>query len=394
MATYVGIGFSQNLDAAIAAKEAADQAKRQLGQERIDLAIVFATVHYQAEEFLPVLYEQLQRTRLIGCSAAGLITHHKTFRRGIGLIILNSDNVRFETGCVNHLHLQDKSFAGKSLVKSTVSDFGVQQRKIFLCLADGLLNNLTDMLAGIGAQAEGDIIITGAGASDNFQFAKTYQYYKEKSFQNTAIGLLLGGRISVGVASQHGWKPLGRPRFVTSAEGHILRTIDNKKAIDIYHRYFEAEAESMRTPQLGSLKTLYPLGFRLNPSGHYLIRNVLGVLDDGSFLCQDKIPVGAEVHIMISNPETQLEATIEAANMIREQLANKKPRVLIVFESLLRNRILRRGADQVAPVIQNVLGGDIPLLGMYSWGEFVTFKDLPPPNAFVQNGNITIVAIG
>ncbi|MFH1091315.1 MAG: FIST C-terminal domain-containing protein, partial [Pseudomonadota bacterium] len=251
-----------------------------------------------------------------------------------------------------------------------------------------------DVLTGISAQVDEEIIITGAGASDNFHFAKTHQYYKDKAFNHSAIGLLLGGRMLWAVSSQHGWKPLGRPRTITKAEGHIIRTIDGKKAAEVYHQYFEKTPETIRDEQLGPVKILYPLGISLGRKKGNLIRNVLGILDDGSILCQDTVPENAEVHLMIGNPDSHLGAAAQAAKMVREQLANQRPRLVLIFESLLRYRILRRTSGQITRIIQDILGEDIPILGMYSWGEFVTFKGLPPPNVFVQNGNITLVAIG
>jgi hypothetical protein len=394
VATFVGVGFSQNVDAKEAAKEAAAKAKNQLGYDRIDLAIVFNTIHYSPGEFLPVLNDRLQRTRLVGCSTAGLITAQRPLLRGLGLIVLASDNIRFEAGCVNHLHLQDPIVAGKTLFKNALSDFGIEQRKIFICLADGLLNNLTDILTGVNAQDEGKVIITGAGASDNFLFSQTQQHYREKSYHNSAVGLFFGGKMLLGVSSQHGFKPLGQPHLITRAEGPIIRSIDGKKPFALYRQYFEAAAETMRTEHLDPMKVLYPLGIRLTTKNGTLLRNVLRVLDDESILCQDKIPEGAEVHLMIANQDSHLAAAAQAATAVREQLANKKPRLLLIFESLLRYRILRRAAGQVTGIIQNILGQDIPLLGMYSWGEFVTAKGITGANTFVQNGNITLVAIG
>ena len=393
MATTVGIGFSQHLDAVTAAKEAAYVAKQQLAQSRIDVALFFNTVHYSPETFLPVLFEELLRTRVLGCSAAGIITPDRVLLRGIGVVAICSDHIRFETGCVHHLHLQDKISSGKELAKTTMSDFGVQQRKLFLCLTDGLLEGLTDLLAGVNSQFNGEILLAGAGASDNFLFEKTAQHYKDKSFNHSALGLLFGGRILLGVSSQHGWKPLGKPRIVTKSTGRTIREIDGQPADSPYREYFPAEAASLRSPKLGPIKILYPLGIRLPGKDNTLIRNILGVLDDGSVLCQDNVPEGSEVHLMIGNPESHLEAARKAATKVREQIGNKKPKVVIVFESLLRYRILRRFAEQVPNIIREVLGEDVPIIGMYSWGEF-TSNNFIGNQVMVQNGNITIIAIG
>jgi len=253
LATFIGVGFSQQLDACAAAQEATQQAKRQLNHDRIDLAMVFNTIHYSPSEFLPPLFQELQQTRLIGSSTAGLLTPQRVILRGIGLILLCSDNIKFEAGCVNHLQLQDKATAGKTLIQNTLSDFGVQQRKIFLCLADGLLTEVTDFLAGAQSLLGPDVLMAGGGSSDNFHFQKTYQHFKDKSFTHSAVGVLLGGRMSAGVSVRHGWKPLGKPRFIDQAEGHIIRRISGQKAITPYREYFADRADVLAQEHLGNI---------------------------------------------------------------------------------------------------------------------------------------------
>ena len=77
MAIKASIGFSQNPSAALAAKEAADQAKNNLGEPRIDLAFLFNTTNYDPAEILPVAFEALDETKLIGSSTAGILFEDK-----------------------------------------------------------------------------------------------------------------------------------------------------------------------------------------------------------------------------------------------------------------------------------------------------------------------------
>ncbi len=49
---------------------------------------------------------------------------------------------------------------------------------------------------------------------------------------------------------------------------------------------------------------MYPLGLYLEESRQYLLRNIIDILEDGSIVCHEGIPQGAEVHLMISNKES------------------------------------------------------------------------------------------
>ena len=68
MATTAGIGFSQDINPAMAARKAAEQAKNNLHHHRIDAAFVFSTIHYPPKNFLPIIYEHLDKTKILGCS--------------------------------------------------------------------------------------------------------------------------------------------------------------------------------------------------------------------------------------------------------------------------------------------------------------------------------------
>jgi len=79
-------------------------------------------------------------------------------------------------------------------------------------------------------------IIFGAGSSDNFHLDKTYQYYQNQHMSRGAAGIFFSGALAhVGISCQHGWKPLGKPRNIDDANGKVVKTISDKKALDILH---------------------------------------------------------------------------------------------------------------------------------------------------------------
>ena len=97
---------------------------------------------------------------------------------------------------------------------------------------------------------------------------------------------------------------------------------------------------------------------------------------------------------MIGNQDSFLAAAEDAARQVQEQLQGQRPGLIVVVESLSRLRFLSRQAHQEAEAIQDILGKNIPLLGMYSLDEYSTLDtEAPTDRVLLQNGNIMVLAI-
>ena len=193
---------------------------------------------------------------------------------------------------------------------------------------------------------------------------------------------------------KHGFKPLGKPRFITKIDGPIIHTIDNKPAIEIYQHFLGEDAQGLKNAALNSYATMYPLGIYMEEDREYLLRNVIDILQDGSIVCHGGIPEGAEVHLMISNKDSCQNSAMEAAEIVKASLGDKQARLVLIFESLARHKILGNFAFSEIQAIKNVLGYTTPLVGMCSYGEVGPFGNLNNiKNIHLHNENILIVAI-
>ncbi len=396
MPTHIGIGYSQDPDTQRAAQEAAYIAKQQTQQESIDLAIVFNTIHYNSNEALRTIQNILDDPQTIGCSTAGIILSSGIQMRGIAVLAISSDELKFGIGSVNDISSQDTRTAGNHLAKSALTTLGQYKRLGFLFFADGLLKDLSLMIKGVQEILGTILPIVGAGSSDDFQFRRTYQYYQDKAMYNGAGGLLIGGQLNLGIANRHGWKPLGRPRVVNKVDGHIIKMIDGKKACNIYEEYFGEEVQNnRRSKQRSRMAIMYPLGIYIEGETEYLLRNAIDILNDGSIVCQGEVPEGANAHIMIGNKDSCMQAAVEAATEAKESLQGKKPQIVLIFECFTRHKLLGRDAFQEIQMVKEILGKDIPMLGMYSYGEISPFHPSDHvKKTHLQNESIVILAIG
>lgn len=394
MSTHIGIGFSKNIDNAQAAREAAIQAKTNLQAPRIDIAIVLSTIHYNPAETVPAIRDLLTGTKLIGCSTAGIILSSSIETRGIAVLAITSEDMRFGIGAVENIGALGTPQIGMELAQNCLNDFGRHGRHVFIFFVDSRLKDLSPLLKGTQGVLGNIFPIIGAGTCDDFHFGDTFQIFQDKPLQNSAAGVIIGGHMSVGVGNHHGWRPLGKPRTIDKAERNIIRTIDGKRAYGIYEEYFGEESRGLRAQQLGQMALLYPLGIFIEGSKGYLLRNAIDIQEDGSIVCQGDIPEGAEVHIMIGNKDSCKQAAQEAAQEALQNLLGKQPKLVIVIESMARLKLLGRSAFQEILKIKEIFGPTTPIIGMYANGEICPLQSIEKfKRPHVQNESIIVLAI-
>jgi len=395
VSTHVGIGFSQNPNPSVAAQEAATRAKIQTQQPTIDLAIILNTIHYHPSQTLEALQEILEEAKIIGCTTAGIILSEAIEMRGVAVVAVKSDELHFGISHIPEILSQDLRQAGNLLARKAMNDFGMIPRQGFLFFMDGLLKNSDPLIKGLQEVFGTLFCMAGAGSCDDFHFKKTYQYCQDMFLTNGACGLLIGGSLNFVAASRHGFRPLGRPRIVDRSQGNIIKTIDGKKAYSLYEEFLGEEASALRSKTFSPMATLYPLGIFLDEEKEYLLRNAVDILSDGSIVCPGEIPEGKQIHIMIGSKDSLRAAAHDCALEIQASFKGNPPKLVIIFESLLRYKLLGRGAYQEIQMIKEILGEHTPIVGMHSFGEVSPFHAREPfKKTHVQHETIVIIALG
>ena len=394
MATHIGIGFSSLPDPAQAAKEASAQAKNQLNVTSAHFILLFTSIHYAVPEVLATVTRILQPQRIVGSSTAGIILSDTILTHGVGLLAIHSTDLHFGHVALTDLEGKDMRTTGFQLARDLLANHKHPNRQLLITLADRALTDGSAFAHGAQEVLGNSLPVVGAISSDDFNFKKTFQYSDQQILSNAAVGILMGGQISVAIGSKHGWKPLGKPRIIDKVEGHIIKTIDGKPAAHIYESYFAEEAKNLRGTHLGAMAILYPMGVYLEEKGYYLLRNAIDILEDGSIVCQGEGPQGADVHLMIGSKDACKQAALEAAHEVRDGLFGRQAKLILIFESMTRYKLLSRSAIQEIQVIKDVLGHTTPLIGMYSAGEMAPFQTPNNQrNTHLQNESIVIVAL-
>jgi len=240
----------------------------------------------------------------------------------------------------------------------------------------------------------GNFPTVGVISSDDYKYKNLSQFFQDQLLQHSAVGLLIGGSVHLGLGCVHGFKPLGKPRTITKVEGFVIRTIDDKPAVEIYKHFLGEEAQQIKDSTINSTAAIYPLGIYTQESNEYLLRNIIDILEDGSIVCHGGVTEGSEVHLMISNSDSCHISAIKAAEQVKESLSGNHPKLVLIFESLARHKILGRHAFSEIQAIKKVLGSSVPIIGMGTYGELgPSFNLSNTKNIYLHNSNLLIVAI-
>lgn len=390
----VGLGVGE--DAYTEGANSAQDALNHLGSPA-DLFIVFSSVKYDQEKMLAGVKSVAGSALIVGCSTAGEITTDGPVKKNsVAVMAIHSDNVKFYAGVGENIAASPRK-AGKKAADE-VKKQTKEKLSAFMMLPDVLVGNGADTVRGVLDSLGEHFPVVGGAPGDDFQFKKTYQYVNDKVYSGAVVGLGMVGDLKIGIGVKHGWIPIGLPKKVTKSAGSVLHELDGKPAIAIYDDYFGEEAKSLRTETLARLAINYPLGIKTSGSEEMLIRDPITVDEHGSITCAAEIPEGSEVQLMIGSREEAVKVAKQAAEKAIEQLGSSKPKAVIIFNCIARNKLFGERAGDEINAIQEAVGKTVPLIGFYTYGEQAPIGgevlDIKRCNPAFHNETVVICVLG
>lgn len=334
---------------------------------------------------------------LVGSSTAGEIsTEGPTGRSSVVVMALASSTIKF-FAAVGTPVSESPHNAGKSVAEEVKRQAG-GELKTFIMLPDVLNGNGAEIVRGVLESLGDHFPVVGGASGDDFQFKKTFQYLNDTVHTNSVVGLGITGDFKIGIGVKHGWIPVGAPMKVTKSEGGVLHEVNGKPAIKIYEEYFGAEEASvLKTESLAKLAITYPLGLQVEGNEELLIRDPLTVDANGSITCAAEIPEGADIRLMIGSIDEAVKVAKLAAKNALEQLEGAKPKAIIIFNCIARNKLFGPRMGEEITAIQEVLGREVPLIGFYTYGEQAPMngevKNINACNSAFHNETVVIAAI-
>lgn len=364
-----GIGIGTGGDAHKAGRDAAADALESLPGRTATAVVVFGSVSFDQDQLLAGIAEITGKAAIVGCSTAGEISSEGLAGHdSVVVAAIGGDGLSVTTAIGNHL-LWNARQAGLDCAKELqyVSHGYLDAGLVFTDVVAGKGEIAT---TGIEERLGPSIPLFGAAAGDDLLFYKTYQYLNGRAFTGSVVALgLHGDAVSCGTVAD-GFLPIGIPRTITHANGVLVREIDGKPAISMYEDYFgPTYATELKEHLLSDLAVTFPLGI-LSPGEKRMIpRTPMYADGKGGMIFSAPIPEGAEAHIMISDSEQTIASAKAAAEEILRRLDGRTPRLVLLFNSIARRKLLGTNADEEIHVIQNVMGREVPMAGFYGYAQ-------------------------
>ena len=384
------VGVGTGPDAYTAGEEACRHALGEMPKERAHALFVFGSVALDQDKLIEGVSSLSGDALLIGCSSAGEISSEGfSAEKSVVVMAIASDQVQF-CGAVGHHILWNPRRAGEECASGLqYASHGYTHSA--LAFLDIISGNGDLTLSGFLNRLGGNVPVFGGAAGDDMLFFQTFQYLKDKTYSGSIVGMGLSGNFTTAQVTMHGFLPIGIERIVTKSEGTTLYELDGKPAASIYKEYFgEEHLSELHEGLLPSITVSYPLGVFLKDSDEVLLRNPIFIDKKGAMTFTAAIPQGAEIRLMISDIERDLEVTELAAQSLLKKLNGKKPKAALVVNSMARKKMLGARADEEIEIIQRVLGRDVPFVGFYSYAQI---GERAKGEVALHNGALSIWAL-
>ncbi|HEY5086195.1 MAG TPA: FIST N-terminal domain-containing protein [Gemmatimonadaceae bacterium] len=340
--TEVATG-STDLKGRDAGCDLAAQILEQLGSERPDAVIVFASSDNDYEGLLTEMQQRCGAKAMVGCSSAGEFTGDSAGTNRTSVLALRAPEMRFTASMARDLS-QDRPAAARQLVsRFTGLDSSEFRYRTALLLVDALAGHTEDLVDQMTIATGGMYQFVGGGAGDNAQFKQTHVLFGTSAFSNAAVALEILSNKPIGIGARHGWSPSGDPLRVTESAESCVVSLNVSPAVEAFDDHAAATEQHFDHDD--------PLPFFLHnivgvqtDAGHKL-RVPLGIAADGGVLFAAEIPVGVIAHVMSTGATTAAEAAGAATRdaVAQVEQSGHTPKAALFFDCVATR--LRLGDD-------------------------------------------------
>jgi hypothetical protein len=277
----------------------------------------------------------------------------------------------------------DTSYAaGASLARSFPAD-GL--RHVFL-LSEGLRVNASDLVDGLGSALPPGVSVSGGMAADGSRLSNTYVWCNGEPREQSVAALgFYGDRLRIGVAASGLSWPFGPERIVTKSEKNVLYELDGRSALGIIKDYLGEFAAGL--PGTG---LMFPLQVKLHPSGHKVVRALLGVNEEEQSICYSgNIPEGSSARLMMDSIEEMIEGSYAMAQASLAGLNGVCPQLSVIVSCSARRLVFKQRCEEELEAVREVLGNRPVFAGFYSQGEVAPVESGTEPELHHETISMT-----
>ncbi|TVZ23379.1 hypothetical protein JM84_2303 [Dokdonia sp. Hel_I_63] len=321
---------------------------------------------------------------LVFGSSSGEIVAGAVNDEHITITAIEFEKSSFEIQTFNiHEVGDDSEKAGSTIIKKLTAE-GLKH--VFV-LSEGSFVNGSALTKGMQG-ALPNVLITGGLCGDDARFEKTLASYNEapKEGEIVVIGFY-GETFEASFSIYGGWTPFGPERLITKSDGNILYEIDGKPALDLYKTYLGDKAKDLPGSAL-----IYPLNVKSAENDQSFVRTILNIDEEkNAMILAGDVPEQSKVQLMMTNMDSIASASETAALRAMEG-RNNPPQLALLISCIGRKLVLDQRIEEEVEEVMSVIGDDVVISGMYSYGEIAPFYGERSCKLHNQTMTITLIS--
>ena len=231
----------------------------------------------------------------------------------------------------------------------------------FIVTMSGLKNDGEALVRGIESENLPGTRIFGGLAGDDAKFSGTYVFSETGlSMDGAAVLVLDQSRVEVNGIATSGWMGVGGEMVITSSEGNVVRTINNRSAVELFKAYLQVKDE-----ELQDMGISFPLLVR-RPDGSEVLRTFLAIdFETGSLIFAGAVPQGARVRFSSSFGHEVIEKTIRDITNWHGQ--HPRSDLILLFSCMARHHVSGPMVTEEIAAASDLWNA--PLIGLFTYGE-------------------------
>jgi hypothetical protein len=362
---WVGVGRSSDSDPAQAGDEAALTA---IAGRDPKLLIVFCSHAYPLQQLLDAINQRSHDVPLIGCSTAGEIAASGVRDSSVVVTALGGEGFSVRTTAAINAS-SDLRHSGAEAA-APLTELDQRPHQVLMLLTDGLAGDQQEIVRGAYSVAGAGVPLVGGCAGDDLQMKTTYQLHGHQVLEDAVVSAAIGSDQPIGIGVRHGWRRVGEPMLVTDSSENVVRTIDDRPALDVYLERLNAP-EEVRSDSAAfvNFAQTHPLG--LDRQGGEEHVRFIGDADfeERSLACIARVPQGGLAWLMEGSDESVLAATDAACSDALAGINGQRPAGILAFDCIARRGVL--GDEGVSAEVDRVAkhSDGAPVAGFYTYGE-------------------------
>lgn len=349
-----------------------DAARRKLPGERADLALVFVS-----PPLLPSLHDILEIVQvhghaghLVGCSAHGVIGQSEEVENGaaVSILFLNLPGAQFHPV---RLEPADIEFLSEADAWHQHTGIRPSQTRGWLMFGDPKSLDAEQWLHHWN-QAYPGVPTLGGMAGPATDPEPSHLFIDQKVYTDGAVGLSVGGTVSLESVVSQGCTPIGNPWTITSADRNYIRRIGNLPALTVLQDTFNALSAKEKARANGNIFVgLVVDEYREeHRRGDFLVRNLLGAdPNQGVVAVGARVRVGQTVQFQFRDATAATEDLTALLEATRERLAKRPIVASILCTCAGRGHRLFGELHHDTRVVHELLGAGLPHAGFFGNGE-------------------------